>query len=155
MTETSSKQHHFVPRFYLERFTNLDEHVWIFDKVLATSPSKLARANGFYEAPALGTEIDQTAMEDMLSALEGDASAIIARWVELAGHVAPGTAVIERADRGIITFYLATQAFHTAEARVLLKQGLGDKLQATDLQTPHVGMLTDEVIRDGGCPARC
>ena len=69
MTGTSPKQHHFIPRFCLERFTNLDGHVWTFDKVtdkvFVTSPSKLARASGFYEAPALGTEIDQTAMEDM------------------------------------------------------------------------------------------
>ena len=107
-----------------------------------------ARASGFYETPALGTEIDQTAMEDMLSALESDASAIIARWVELAGHVAPATAVIERADRDIIALYLATQAFRTAEVRVLLKQGLGDKLHATDLQTFHVAMLADDVIRE-------
>ena len=33
MKGTSPKQHHFVPRFYLERFTNLDGHVWTFDKV--------------------------------------------------------------------------------------------------------------------------
>ena len=69
MTGTSPKQHHFVPRFYLERFTNLDGRVWtldkVTDKVFATSPSKLARASGFYEAPALGTESNQTAMEDM------------------------------------------------------------------------------------------
>ena len=56
MTGTSPKQHHFVPRFYLERFTNLDGRVWtldkVTDKVFATSPSKLARASGFYEAPA-------------------------------------------------------------------------------------------------------
>ena len=152
MTGTSPKQHHFVPRFYLERFTNLDGHVWtldkVTDKVFATSPSKLARAGGFYEAPALGTESDQTAMEDMLSELESDASAIIARWVELAAHVAPGTAIIERADRDIITVYLATQAFRTAEVRVLLKQGLGDRLHATDVQTFHVAMLADDVIRE-------
>ena len=120
----------------------------VTDKVFATSPSKLARAGGFYEAPALGTESDQTAMEDMLSELESDASAIIARWVELAAHVAPGTAIIERADRDIITVYLATQAFRTAEVRVLLKQGLGDRLHATDVQTFHVAMLADDVIRE-------
>ena len=33
MTGTSPKQHHFVYRFHLERFTNLDGHVWTFDKV--------------------------------------------------------------------------------------------------------------------------
>ena len=66
MTGTSLKQYHFVPRFYLERFTDLDGHVWTFDKVtgkvFASSPSKLACERGFYEAPALGTEIDQTRM---------------------------------------------------------------------------------------------
>ena len=73
MTGASPKQHHFVPRFYLERFTDPKGHVWTFDKstdkVFATSPSKLARESGFYEAPTLGNEIDQTVMEDMLSAL--------------------------------------------------------------------------------------
>ena len=51
MKGTSPKQHHFVPRFYLERFTNVDGYVWtldkVTDKVFPTSPSKLARASGF------------------------------------------------------------------------------------------------------------
>jgi hypothetical protein len=70
----------------------------------------------------------------------------VARWVELVGHVAVGTTVIEPADRDTISFYLATQAFRTSEMRVLLEQGLGDKLEAADLQTFHVAMLTDEAI---------
>ena len=90
---TRPKQHHYVPRFYLERFVHHDGHVWTFDKftrkVFATSPSKLARENGFCEAPALGTEIDQTAMEGMLSKLEGEASPIIARWLDTLESVHP------------------------------------------------------------------
>lgn len=86
MSTTRPKQHHYVPRFYLERFADPEGHVWTFDKftdkVFATSPSKLARESGFYQAPALGTEIDQTAMESMLSELEGEVSPIIARWLE-------------------------------------------------------------------------
>lgn len=150
MTGASPKQHHFVPRFYLERFTDPEGHVWTFDKstdkVFATSPSKLARESGFYEAPTLGNEIDQTVMEDMLSALESNASAIMARWVDLVGHVAAGSAVIEPADRETISFYLATQAFRTSEVRVLLKQGLGEKIEAADVQTFHVAMLADKGI---------
>jgi hypothetical protein len=152
MTAPTPKRHHVVPRFYLERFTDPEGHVWTFDKftdkVFATSPSKVARESGFYEAPALSPEIDQTVMEDMLSELESDASPIIARWVEFVGHAAAGTTVIEPADRETISLYLATQAFRTSEVRVLLKQGLGDKLEAEDLQTFHVAMLADEVINE-------
>jgi hypothetical protein len=59
---------------------------------------------------------------------------------ELVGHVAAGTAVIERADRDVISFYLTTQAFRTSEVRVLLKQGLGEKLHATTSKTFHVAI---------------
>jgi hypothetical protein len=44
MSTTRPKQHHYVPRFYLERFADPEGHVWTFDKftdkVFATSPSK-------------------------------------------------------------------------------------------------------------------
>lgn len=146
------KQHHYVPRFYLEQFVDGEGRVWTFDKaaekVFAASPSKLARETGFYEAPALGSEIDQTAMEGMLSALESEASAIMVRWLDVAGEAPPGAAVIEPADREVMSFYLATQAFRTPEVRVLLEQGLSHKLRATDLQTFHVAMLADEVIHE-------
>lgn len=152
MSTARPKQHHYVPRFYLERFADPEGHVWTFDKftdkVFATSPSKLARESGFYQAPALGTEIDQTAMEGMLSELEGGVSPIIARWLEALEECSPGTVVIEEGDRGIMSQYLATQAFRTSEVRVLLKQGLGDKLEAADLQTFHVAMLADEAINE-------
>jgi hypothetical protein len=73
MTTGRPKQHHYVPRFYLERFVDNEGHVWVFDKVtekvFATTPSKLARESGFYDAPALGTHVDQTAIEHMLAAL--------------------------------------------------------------------------------------
>lgn len=110
MNTTRPKQHHYVPRFYLERFVDHDGHLWTFDKltdkVFGASPSKLARESGFYEAPALGNEIDQTAMEGMLSELESEASAIIARWLEAIKDVPPGTAVIEAADRPTMSQYL-------------------------------------------------
>lgn len=126
--------------------------MWTFDKftrkVFATSPSKLARENGFYEAPALGTEIDQTAMEGMLSKLEGEASPIIARWLDTLEECPPGTVVIEDGDRGVMSQYVATQAFRTSEERILLEQGLGYALENTDLQTLHVAMLGDGVIQE-------
>ena len=50
MSTTRPKQHHYVPRFYLERFADPEGHVCTFgkftDKVFATSPSKLAREGG-------------------------------------------------------------------------------------------------------------
>ena len=152
MKPTHPKQHHYVPRFYLERFVDGEGRVWAFDKsagkVFTTSPSKLAREGGFYEAPAFGDEIDQTAMEGMLSELEAEASAIIVRWTAVAGHVPPGTAVIEPAEREVFSLYLATQAFRTPEMRVLLKQGLGDKHDVTNLQTFHVDMLAGTDIHE-------
>jgi len=137
MSTTRPKQHHYVPRFYLERFADPEGHVWTFDKftdkVFATSPSKLAREGGFYHAPALGTEIDQTAMEDMLSELEGEVSPIIARWLETLEECSPGThAKAERAIRTVLADYLNAHPDSQPDARVRVAR-FSDKGRKVDI----------------------
>jgi len=152
MQRTRAKQHHYVPKFYIERFADLGGKVWVFDKstgkVFAASPVKLARERGFYEAPALGVEVDQSAMESMLSDLEWEASRIIARWVHAIWERPPGAMIVEDGDRDIMATYVATQALRTSEQRNLLKQGLNQAVEDTDLQGFHVAMLSDEFMRD-------
>src|SRR5438309_2035227 len=96
------KQHHYVPRFYLQRFTDAQGHVWAFDKstdkVFCSAPTKLAREAAFYEAPGLGAAIDQAAMEGMLSDLERAASQVVARWMTMLPGPKPGALIVEEAD---------------------------------------------------------
>ena len=140
-----------MPRFYLERFADSTGHVWTFDKsthkVFAANATKLARQSGFYEAPALGSEVDQTAMESRLADLEAQASQVTARWLHIMGqNQAPNAKVVEDNDRSIMAFYVATQAFRTPEQRILLSHGAAEALKDVDLQTFHVSMLADSFI---------
>lgn len=149
---TRPKQHHYVPRFYLERFADPRGRVWTFDKstdkVFAANPMKVARETGFYEAPGLGAEMNQAAMENMLSELEAQVSRIITRWDQALGHPKPGIKIVDDGDRDIMGTYLATQAFRTSEQRILLEHGLDKSSEDTDLRSIHVVMLGSGYWRD-------
>jgi hypothetical protein len=84
----------------------------------------------------------------MLSELESEASAVLARWLQAIEDVPPGTGVIEAADRPTMSQYLATQALRTSEERTLLGQGPGSALEIADLQTLHVAMLAAGAIQE-------
>lgn len=58
--------HHYVPRFYLERFVDARGALWVYDKskerVFSTGPADIAAENRFYEVP----ELAQPGMSPML-----------------------------------------------------------------------------------------
>jgi hypothetical protein len=141
--ESRPKQHHFVPRFYLEHFADSKGRVLAFDKatdsVFSAAPAKLARESGFYDFS--GDEAHQPTMESMLSQLEGDASSIIARWTNALKDAPPLTPIVQESERETMSAFLAIQALRTSELRVLLQQGVEDSLDGRELQDLHVAML--------------
>src|SRR4030067_3297509 len=75
------KLHHYVPRFYLNRFTDQNERFWVWDKSteksFQTNPYGVAAQNHFYRIPEfIGTELDPLFLERNLAEVEGKAAQI-------------------------------------------------------------------------------
>lgn len=144
------KQHHYVPKFYLDRFADTAGHVWAFDKSTDSSfcarPEKLAREGGFYEAPFLqGTGIDPAFLEQDLAGLEAEAARIMSAWIRLI-EAGGRNVTISEVDRGTISTYIAVQSLRTAEQRVVLGQLTALRGSMPDLQAYHVGILLEELL---------
>jgi hypothetical protein len=80
------KLHHYVPQFYLERFTNSDGRLWVFDKKLnrkfCSSPKNIAAETKFYYVSELvGTKCTPLFVEKQFSALESNIAQITGDWL--------------------------------------------------------------------------
>lgn len=77
MAGKRTKRQHFVPRFYLEHFTDNDGYTWAYDKhegsVRADVPEATATETNFYSVKSENGEYDD-AIEDWLSKVESDAA---------------------------------------------------------------------------------
>ena len=75
------RRHHYLPRFYLERFTR-DGELWVFDRVTKEfrlqTPINTAVERDFYAASPMG-QIEGTEVEALLSLLEGEAGPALER----------------------------------------------------------------------------
>lgn len=140
--------HHFVPQFYLKRFTDSDGLIWVYDKdgdrVFSATPRNLAAEHGFYTlpdffpAPAL--------WERQFGDLEEQAALITQDWLE---RLKPGYMIeILAVNREIISLYLTTQLLRTSEARTLLLQGIAHS-EGKYQQELHIALLWDSgVVKD-------
>lgn len=116
---------HYVPRFYLERFININGKLWVFNKIrnqiFQTSPKNIAGEIGFYdidEFKKIG--LDPLLMEKQLAEMESETRAITENWlVQFANHtVIP----IPNINREIFSRFLAIQLLRTAEFRIILSE---------------------------------
>ena len=146
----NQKQHHYVPRFYLDRFADPIGHVWAYDKstdlVFCGRPETLGRERGFYEAPFLqGTAVDPEFLERELARLESEAARITSSWIRL---IEPGGRIvtISEIDRRTIATYIAVQALRTSEQRVALGQHTDIRMSKRDLQSFHLGILFEDSV---------
>lgn len=67
------KQHHTVPRCYLENFVNKDNKIWVLnneDKIFPTAPEKILREKHFYRI-TLRDGTKSLVIENTLSEIEG------------------------------------------------------------------------------------
>src|SRR3989344_6039049 len=77
-----TKRQHYLPQFYLKKFSKADEHVYVYDKnigdkgeVRYQTTLQVAHENNFYTYKTMGGH--KKNLEDFFSQIEGDASNII------------------------------------------------------------------------------
>lgn len=140
--------HHFVPQFYLKRFTDSDGLLWVYDKdsdhVFSANPRNLAAEHGFYTLPEFFP--DPSLLERQFSDLEEQAALITQDWLV---HLQSGDSIeIPTVKREIMSLYLTTQLLRTSEARTLLLQGI-EPSEKEDNQELHSALLwNSEVVKD-------
>lgn len=119
------KLHHYVPRFYLNYFLNVEKKLWVYDKkggrAFVTVPNRIAAETHFYRLPVIeSSPIDPLTIEKNLANLESQASAIISRLIAEVKTLAPTQRVtLSDEERLKISEFLATQYFRTLELRDL------------------------------------
>lgn len=160
------KRHHYVPKFYLERFTDSAGFLWVFDKqtdrVFQSRPVNLAAQGWFYEASELqGTETDPIFLESQFAGLETEAANITACWLQ---QVEIGDSItIPEVNRDIMSLYIVTQLFRTAEQRAILEQfvravdfyGVEQAPSEDNLKNLHVRLLCDDLIHQAVAALKC
>jgi len=122
---SKSNFHHYVPRFYLARFVDSNDRLWVFDKitdrVFKTTPNKIAGENRFYDVDDLRTiGADPQLLEKQLADIESEVYEITENWLYLLET--KGAVKIPQINREIISLFLALQLWRTAEARIILVQ---------------------------------
>jgi hypothetical protein len=116
------KLHHYVPQFYLKRFTE-NGRLWVFDKqTLRTFKADVrgvAAETHFCRIPeVVGTDADPLIFEKYFSEMEGAAATITDLWFKRLAKVALGEKVlIGRDERWWMSRYIALQHLRTSEQR--------------------------------------
>ncbi len=118
------KSHHYVPRFYLERFVDAQGALWVYDKtidrVFPTGPAGIAAENRFYDFPDATNTEDRLFFEKQFSEIESSTAPIIDSWlIQVRGHK---SVEISDADRDVMSLFLTIQLVRTAEARTQTMQ---------------------------------
>ena len=154
------KLHHYVPRFYLRRFSDASGYLWIWerdqDRVFRTKPSRVAAERDFYRIAELA-EIghDPLLMEKQFSHLEGEVAQITSQWLDWLRKINPQEKIeIPDVNRDLLSLYLALQFFRTADARAILsafaeEQEDAKPLSAVERQRLHLEMLwNSDILRE-------
>jgi hypothetical protein len=145
------KLHHYVPQFYLERFTNSNGRLWVFDKKLnrkfCSSPKSLAAETKFYYSSELaGTKYTPFFVEKQFSALESNASQITGDWLnQLNNCKSRDQLKISAFERSEMALFVALQYLRTAESRRLLKifAEHNSEISEDELRNIHVRLICD------------
>jgi hypothetical protein len=151
------KLHHYVPQFYLRRFTDASGQLWLWDRdrdrVFRTRPDGVAAENNFYwheDLAAFGH--DPLAMEKQFSQLEGEVAQITGQWMEWLRDMKPMEKVeVPDINRELVSLYIALQFLRTADARDTLATFVEQKVYAKPLAEAekrllHLDMLWKDSI---------
>jgi Protein of unknown function (DUF4238) len=120
------KLHHYVPQFYLKRFTDAKGWLWAWNKSrdlsFSTNPARVAAETNFYRMQELADAgHDPYTMEIQLSDLEGQVSLITDQWLDWLSDVEPGTQIpIPEVNREEVSLYIAVQYLRTADTKDIL-----------------------------------
>lgn len=108
------KRHHFVPEFYLLRFADQNERVFVRRRDgghFVTNIDNVAAESGFYDVVLPDGEKSKE-VEDLLNQVEGDAAEVL-RGIDSSG-AAPSSGSEERVG---LSYYLGLQMTRTREHR--------------------------------------
>ena len=146
------KLHHYVPQFYLRRFTDASGQLWLWDRdrdrVFRTRPERIAAENDFYwhdELAAAGH--DPLTMEKQFSHLEGEVAMITGQWLEWLREMKPMEKVeVPDINRKLVSLYIALQFLRTADARDILaafaeQKVYGRPVAGSEKRLLHLEML--------------
>ncbi len=145
------KLHHYVPQFYLRRFTQ-DGHFWVFDKKtdrsFRTSPKSVAAETHFYKSAPFEHTLNALFIEEALSAIEHDAAVITSQWITRLEEMKPLEKLeITRAERERFSLFVAVQWIRTLATREVLQRLLDEREHRYDpkqMATIHQSFLVLE-----------
>lgn len=148
---SEAKFHHYVPRFYLSRFCDQTNKIWIFDKiankVFTTAPENIGGVNHFYRIGEFEEQgLDPLIMEKQFSALEAEASNITQDWFKQILN--SSNVIIPEVNRDIMSLYITTQLLRTVEAREQIVQfsdvNVENYNSREDASGLHIALLWDD-----------
>lgn len=118
------KRHHYVPRFYLQRFTNERGKIWVYDKLkktaFETAPENIASQTHFYRVDENAEGVGPSEMENQFAGVEAVMNNITNDWF---GRISRADYVpIPQVNRDTVSLYIALQLLRTVEAREQLVQ---------------------------------
>jgi len=150
------KLHHYVPQFYLRRFTDSFGHLWIWDRdrdrVFSTKPQSVAAESTFYYQPELLEQgHDPLTMEKQFAELEREVAAITSQWLNWIRQGELGDRLeVPDVNREVVSLFVALQFLRTADTRstlVALAEYVGAALQTDDERRAlHTQVLWDEEL---------
>ncbi len=123
---TEPKLHHYVPQFYLRRFTDASGRLWVWDKlkdtIFQTNPKNVAAENNFYWMSQLADAgHDPNTLEKQLSALEANVSLITDQWLYWFTDLELGRQIdIPDANREEVALFVAVQWLRTLDQREII-----------------------------------
>lgn len=155
---TKPKFHHYVPRFYLDKFSDEDGYIWAYDKfkdvAFRVMPENIAGENKFYELSDFqGSNIDPQELEKQFAGVESEASKIMNSWFYQLDSYDMNVIEIPPINREIMSLFITLQMLRTVTARnrliqftkAMQKGGVIKPFDADqDANTLHVSLLWDD-----------
>ncbi len=153
------KLHHYVPQFYLRRFTDASGRLWLWDRdqdrTFSAGPNNIAAEKHFYRLTELVEHgHDPLTMEKQFSDLEGQVARITGQWLDWLRQMEPREKIeIPEVNRYLVSLYVALQFLRTADSREILaaiaeKSENWDQISAEEKRRLHTDMLwNDKLVR--------
>jgi hypothetical protein len=133
----AARQHHYIPRFFLEGFTDPDGYIHVFDLLNArkwkAKPDQVARERDFYRVET--RELGPNDVEDMLSRVEHELAPAVVRLRQGRAFPDEGTEEFARIANLIAMLAARVPGAINAFANPIAK--LGDRIARMSLRTPE------------------
>jgi Protein of unknown function (DUF4238) len=151
------KLHHYVPQFYLRRFRDASQRLWVWDRdndrIFQSTPRSIAAENSFYHLDLYAKQgHDPLAMEKQFAFLEGEVAQITDQWLGWIRDGELGMKIpIPEPNRRLVSLFLGLQFLRTADTRDILatlSSAEGVEMSESERRILHTETLWDERIVD-------